>query len=84
MFASTVFPPAFMRASFAVYALLQKFLMVAGLVFLIGLVGLQAGHAGLIDGLKTLLSVLRRSTDAEEEESRHPRNRAGRRCDAMR
>ena len=32
MFATTVFPPAFLRASFAVYALLQKFLMIAGLV----------------------------------------------------
>ena len=70
MFASTVFPPGFMRASFAVYALLQKFLMVSGVVFLIGLVGLQAGHAGLIDGLKTLLpSAQAADADAEEEEA---------------
>ena len=68
MFASTVFPPGFMRASFAVYALLQKFLMVSGVVFLMGLVGLQAGHAGLIDGLKTLLpSSQPADADAEEE-----------------
>ena len=73
MFASTVFPPGFMRASFAVYALLQKFLMVSGVVFLIGLVGLQAGHAGLIDGLKTLLpSAQAADADAEEEEADAP------------
>jgi hypothetical protein len=65
MFATTVFPPAFQRASFAVYALLQKFLMVAGLVFLIGLVGIQAGHSGLIEGLKTLMP----STEASELET---------------
>ena len=50
MFTTTVLPPAFLRASLALFALLQKFLMVAGLVFLIGLVGLQAGHSGLIEG----------------------------------
>ena len=65
MFATTVFPPAFQRASFAVYALLQKFLMVAGLVFLIGLVGIQAGHSGLIEGLKTLMP----STEVSEVET---------------
>lgn len=56
MFTSTAFPPAVLRASFAFFALLQKFLMVVGLVFLTALVGLQAGHSGLIDGLKTLVS----------------------------
>ncbi|HEX9195070.1 MAG TPA: transglycosylase SLT domain-containing protein [Azonexus sp.] len=55
MFATTVFPPAFLRASFAVYALLQKFLMAAGLVFLIVLAGIQAGHSGLIEGLQSLM-----------------------------
>ena len=55
MFASTVFPPAFQRASQAVLALLQKFLMVAGLVFLMGLFALQAGHSGLSESLKSLI-----------------------------
>ena len=55
MFASTVFPPAFQRASQAVLALLQKFLMVAGLVFLMGLFALQAGHSGLSESLKSML-----------------------------
>jgi len=64
MFATT----AFLRASLAFFSLLQKFLMVAGLVFLTGLVGLQAGHSGLIDGLKTLIPSPE-LTDAEEEAS---------------
>jgi len=71
MFATTVFPPAFQRASFAVYALFQKFLMVAGLVFLIGLFGIQAGHSGLIDGLKSLMPSTE-TTDVEEEEIAAP------------
>jgi hypothetical protein len=71
MFATTVFPPAFLRASFAVYALLQKFLMVAGLVLLIGLVGIQAGHSGLIEGLKTLMSSTE-VADANEEDVADP------------
>jgi Transglycosylase SLT domain len=71
MFATTVFPPAFLRASFAVYALLQKFLMVAGLVFLIGLVGIQAGHSGVIEGLKSLMSSTE-VADAKEEDSEAP------------
>lgn len=71
MFATTVFPPAFLRASFAVYAVLQKFLMVAGLVFLIGLFGIQAGHSGLIDGLKSLMPSTEVS-DVEEEEIEAP------------
>ena len=71
MFATTVFPPAFQRASFAVYVVLQKFLMVAGLVFLIGLFGIQAGHSGLIDGLKSLMPSTE-TTDVEEEEIAAP------------
>lgn len=68
MFTSTILPPAFLRAALAANALLQKFLMVAGLVFLIGLVGLQAGHSGLIEGLKTLIPSAE-LTDGEEEAS---------------
>jgi len=44
-----------LRVSSVVYTLAQKFLMIAGLVFVMGLIGLQAGHAGLIDGLKSLM-----------------------------
>jgi len=67
MFASTVFPPAFLRASHAVLALLQKFLMVAGLVFLVGLFALQTGHSGLIEGLKTLILSSEAALDDEED-----------------
>ena len=55
MFATTILPPAMLRVSSVVYALAQKFLMVAGLIFVMGLIGLQAGHAGFIDGLKALV-----------------------------
>jgi hypothetical protein len=37
------------------YVVLQKFLMVAGLVFVTGVVAVQMGHAGLVDGLKSLV-----------------------------
>jgi len=55
MFATTFLPPAMLRVSTVIYALLQKFLMVAGFVFLMGLIGLQSGNLGLLDGLKSLL-----------------------------
>ena len=68
MFPTTVLPPAFLRVSFAFLALLRKFLMVVGLVFLMGLVGLQAGHSGLIEGLKSLIPVSEAADAAEEED----------------
>jgi len=55
-----------LRVSSVVYTLAQKFLMVAGLVFVMVLIGLQAGHAGLIDGLKSLISPVE-VVVAEEE-----------------
>jgi len=61
-----VLPPVFLRASFALFALLKKFLMAAGLVFVMGLAGLQAGHSGLIEGLKTLIPASE-AEDAEDE-----------------
>jgi soluble lytic murein transglycosylase-like protein len=60
-----------LRVSSVVYALAQKFLMVAGLVFVMGLIGLQAGHVGLIDGLKSLLSPSE-AVVAEEEIAEAP------------
>ena len=67
MFATTILPPAMLRVSSVVYALAQKFLMVAGLVFVMVLIGLQAGHAGQIDGLKSLISPV--EVDVAEEEA---------------
>ena len=55
MFATTVISPAFLRASAATYAVFQKFLMAAGLLFMIGLVSLQSGHTGLIEKLQALI-----------------------------
>ena len=71
MFATTILPPAMLRVSSVVYTLAQKFLMVAGLVFVMGLIGLQAGHAGLIDGLKSLISP-GEAVVAEEEIAEEP------------
>ena len=55
MSTTTILSPAMLRVSSVVYALAQKFLMVAGLIFIMGLIGLQAGHAGLVDGVKSLI-----------------------------
>ena len=71
MFAMTILPPAMLRVSSVVYTLAQRFLMVAGLVFVMGLIGLQAGHAGLIDGLKSLISP-GEAVVAEEEIAEEP------------
>ena len=50
MNASTVFPPAMQRVSTLMIGVFQKFLMVAGVVFIAGLVGIQSGRLDL-DGL---------------------------------
>ena len=71
MFATTILPPAMLRVSSVVYALAQKFLMVAGLIFVMGLIGLQAGHAGFIDGLKALVFP-GEAVVAEEEDAEAP------------
>ena len=57
MFATTGISPAFLRASAATYAVFQKFLMAAGLVFMIGLVSQQSGHPSLIERLTAMLSA---------------------------
>ena len=57
MSTTTILPPAMLRVSSVVYVLAQKFLMVAGLVFVMGLIALQAGNAGLNDWLKSLVSA---------------------------
>ncbi len=55
MFTTTLISPAMLRSMTTLYVVLQKFLMVAGLVFVTGLVAVQMGHAGLVDGLKSLV-----------------------------
>jgi len=55
MSTTTFLSPALQRVSNVVSTLFQKFLMVAGLVFVIGLIGLQTGYLGLTDELQSLL-----------------------------
>jgi hypothetical protein len=55
MIASTVLPPALQRVSTVALDFLQKFLMVVGFVFIIGLLGVQSGRFDLIEGLKSFL-----------------------------
>ncbi|PKO85834.1 MAG: lytic transglycosylase domain-containing protein [Betaproteobacteria bacterium HGW-Betaproteobacteria-12] len=56
MFATTILAPALQRISLLIGDLFRKALMVAGLILVIGLVGLQTGHSGLTDTLKLLVS----------------------------
>lgn len=56
MIASTILSPAMQRVSSVVLALLQKFLMVVGLLFVVGLVALQSGRFDLPEALKPLVS----------------------------
>lgn len=55
MSTTTFLPPAMLRVSTVAYALLQKFLMVAGLIFVMGLIGLLTGSLGLPDSLKSVM-----------------------------
>lgn len=66
MFTTTFLPPAFLRVSTVIYALFQKFLMVAGLVFVAALIGLQTGNAGWLDGLKSAMPSAMASVSEEE------------------
>lgn len=56
MFATTILAPAFQRISLLIGDLFRKALMVAGLILVIGLIGLQTGHSALTDSLKLLVS----------------------------
>ncbi len=56
MIASTLLSPAMQRVSSVVLALLQKFLMIVGLLFVVGLVALQSGRFDLPEALKPLVS----------------------------
>lgn len=68
MFTSTIFSSVMLRASSLAFTLFQKFLMVAGLVFVMGLIGLQSGYPGLLNGLKSLVpSAVASATESETE-----------------
>ena len=67
MFATTILAPAFQRVSLLIGDLFRKALMVAGLILVIGLIGLQTGHSGLTDSLKLLVSPVEASIAEEPE-----------------
>lgn len=54
MFASQFLSPAVSRVVAAVSHVVRKFLMLAGLVFVLGLAGTYKGHSGLLDGLQAM------------------------------
>lgn len=66
MNASTVFLPALQRISALILGLFQKFLMLAGLLFIAGLVGVQSGHLDLEGALvQQILSVAAAAEEIE-------------------
>lgn len=69
MNASTVFLPALQRMSALVLGAFQKFLMVAGLFFIAGLVGVQSGRLDLEGALaQQMLSVAAAAEEIEPSE----------------
>jgi soluble lytic murein transglycosylase-like protein len=67
MFTSTVLPSAMLRISTAASALFQKALMLAGMLFVLALAGLQSGNPTLLGGLKAILP-LSEEVAADEED----------------
>ena len=65
MIASTVLPPALQRISSLAVNVLRKTLMVAGLVFIIGLIGLQSGRFELLSGVSPFLANAEGAVAAE-------------------
>lgn len=61
MSTTTILAPAVQRVSSLIGDLFGKALMVAGLILIIGLIGLQTGHGGLTDALKLLVSPVEAS-----------------------
>ena len=55
MFTTTLFHPVMSRWTSTVITLVQNALMVTGLLLMIGLFGLYQGHAGFVEGFKSLL-----------------------------
>lgn len=72
MFATTILAPAFQRISLLIGDLFRKALMVAGLILVIGLVGLQTGHTALTDALKLLVAPVEASIAESAELAAEP------------
>lgn len=68
MSTSTVFPSSMLRLSAAASSMFQKFLMLAGVFFVLALVGVQSGNPTMLDGLKSLLPTSAEAAFDEEPE----------------
>lgn len=68
MFTSTVFPSSMLRLSAVASSLFQKFLMLAGVFFVLALVGVQSGNPTMLGGLKSLLPASAEVAFDEEPE----------------
>ncbi len=77
MFATTLLSPALQRVSVAAINFLQKFLMVVGLIFIIGLLGMQGTRPDLIDGLKSFMPAAEASPEGDAEVPEVPAEAAG-------
>ena len=66
MFTSTVFPSSMLRLSAAASSMFQKFLMLAGVFFVLALVGVQSGNPTMLGGLKSLLPISAEAAFDEE------------------
>ncbi|WP_043421368.1 transglycosylase SLT domain-containing protein [Azonexus hydrophilus] len=67
MFASQFLSPAASRVVAAVSHVVRKFLMLAGLVFVLGLAGTYKGHSGLLDGLQAMFPGGVSASESESE-----------------
>lgn len=68
MSTSTVFPSSMLRLSAAASSMFQKFLMLAGVFFVLALVGVQSGNPTMLGGLKSLLPTSAEAAFDEEPE----------------
>ena len=55
MFPSTVFPASMLQLSAAASSMFQKFLMLAGVFFVLAFAGVQSGNPTMLGGLKSLM-----------------------------
>ncbi len=67
MIASATLSPALQRACSVFILALRKFLMLAGLVFIIALIGQQSGRFNLLDGFSGLVPASEAAVAVEEE-----------------
>jgi len=63
---STVFPSSMLRLSALASSMFQKFLMLAGVFFVLALVGVQSGNPTMLGGLKFLLPASAEVAQDEE------------------